>query len=139
MSAAFGIEYNGPALRRLVRQLDRVAGVTPAEVFTLALPDIDAAFTKTQQRYYASLGGRYVDTGRLKASLTNTGDRDHVARIVGGRVQLGTRVPYAAKLDRDYGAKYGPVIRLRGGAISSVVLQPLRRAFDRLLAEVPEQ
>lgn len=135
MSDGLGIEYNGPALRRLIRQVEAIEGMDPLDLFAEALPEMDKAFAETQARYYASLGGRYVDTGRLKASLTNTGHRDHIARIAGGRVQLGTRVPYAAKLDREYGAKYGPVVRMRGGAISSVVIRPLQRAFDRLMAE----
>lgn len=127
------MEYSGPGLKRLLRQVETVEGLTPDRLFAEALPEVDAAFARAQGRYYAELGGRYVQTGRLRASLADTGHPDHVAEIVGGRVRLGTRVPYAEKLNRDYGAKYGPVIRLRGGAISSVVLAPLGRAFYRLV------
>lgn len=129
------VEYSGPALRRLLRQVEAIEGLTPARLFAEALPQIDDAFARTQARYYAELGGRYVSTGRLRASLIDTGHPDHVAQVAGGRVRLGTRVPYAEKLDRDYSARYGPVIRLRGGAISSVVITPLQRALQRIVYE----
>lgn len=42
-------------------------------------------------------------TGRLRASLTRPSHPDHVFRIAGDEVVMGTRVPYAAAHDQSSG------------------------------------
>lgn len=52
---------------------------------------------------FASLGGRYVDTGRTRDSLTSEGGADAVRRATPFGLEFGTQVEYARYLTERIG------------------------------------
>ncbi len=114
---AFTVSQGGSAaIRRRLDAIRRAGRVTEVAA------EADRRFTRTMRRR-----GIPVRTGRLKASLTQTGHKDHVLRVGKDRITIGTRVPYAQWQRKR-------IRRLNRAEKVFIFLDPIREMFRRIIA-----
>lgn len=118
------ITIKQPDLRPLLAKFEQIADIET--MLRDSLEDIDERFCAVQTEYYDSLGGRYVDTGNLKASLTRPSHPDHVAAVSSSGVTLGTTVDYAQYLGPD------EVVRLDNRDVVYIVGEPVMQRIERI-------
>lgn len=90
---------------------------------------------EVESSVFDGFGGKYVDSGRLKASLTERNARDAIRRVLGNTLEFGTRTWYARFQTKIGGPSGKPRGRKRPLPILVLKLTPaLRQAASRAIA-----
>jgi hypothetical protein len=97
--------------------------------FEQILPAMEAA----ERSVFASLGGKYVLTGRLEASLTEPSGQDAVRRVTASSLEFGSSVPWARFQVVDPGPKTAKGGLKRSGHPSAVIR--LNAAEEHLMVD----